>query len=133
MVYVAVEDIGPYKKGQQVPDAQASVWIGMYKFPPVKLLAEGEELPKEELGTPEEEPKAEEPKSEEPKLDAKAASEDFEKELGSIKGIGVNTVSDILKVFPAKELLVSAIEKGNDLPFRNDVAEALKKKFGKSE
>lgn len=42
MKYTAKEDIGDYKKGQEVPAAQAEVWNSMYKEAP--CLADGKEV-----------------------------------------------------------------------------------------
>ena len=56
---------------------------------------------------------------------------EFEKELTKIKGIGAKTAWDITKVFPTKEKLIKAISKKEDLPFRDDIEEKLRKEYGK--
>jgi Holliday junction resolvasome RuvABC DNA-binding subunit len=53
----------------------------------------------------------------------------FYYELTEIKGIGNETASDIISVFPSKESLIESISKGDKLPFRNDVTKKLKEKF----
>ena len=35
-MFVATEDIAEFKKGDEVPDARAKVWLNMYLVPPVK-------------------------------------------------------------------------------------------------
>ncbi len=37
MVFVAVEGVCEFKKGDRVPDARGKIWFKMYKYPPVKL------------------------------------------------------------------------------------------------
>lgn len=39
-VYVAVEDIAEFHKGDEVPADRAKVWIQMYAIPPVRLKGE---------------------------------------------------------------------------------------------
>lgn len=53
----------------------------------------------------------------------------FFKELQEIKGIGKKTAEDIV-AWGTKEKLIEAINKKEKLPFRNDVADKLNKKFG---
>lgn len=55
----------------------------------------------------------------------------FIADLQNIKGIGKKTALDIVKIFPDEKSLKNAIKKGLDLPFRDDVSEALKKKWRK--
>ena len=55
---------------------------------------------------------------------------EFEEELSSIKGIGDKTAWDITKVFPTKEKLIEAIGLGAELPFRDDVADKLRSRYG---
>lgn len=43
MTYIALEDIGDYKKGDTVPDVQAIVWNQMYKNP-VCVISKKEEV-----------------------------------------------------------------------------------------
>jgi len=50
----------------------------------------------------------------------------YMKELNAIKGIGPQTVNDIVLVYPTKEELVQTIKAGKKLPFRNDVVNKLK-------
>lgn len=38
MAYIAIENIGDYKKGQEVPEEQAKIWMSMYLTSPVKLV-----------------------------------------------------------------------------------------------
>jgi len=35
--YIAIQDIGQYSAGQEVPKSEAEVWIKMYKVSPVRL------------------------------------------------------------------------------------------------
>ena len=53
----------------------------------------------------------------------------FRKELRAIKGIGNETVKDIINVYPTKAHLISAIKKGDELSFRNDVAKKLQEVY----
>jgi len=39
-IFIAVEKIGPYNIGDEVPEAQAKVWEMMYKKSPVKRMIE---------------------------------------------------------------------------------------------
>ena len=56
-------------------------------------------------------------------------STDFKKELIRIKGIGSKTASDIIKIY-TKERLIKDIQLNKKLPFRDDVEEKLKEKYG---
>ena len=40
MKYVALNEVGDFKKGDEVPAEQALIWINMYKFPPVEAVEE---------------------------------------------------------------------------------------------
>ncbi len=53
----------------------------------------------------------------------------FRSELRAIKGIGLETVKDIINVYPTKAHLISTVKKGDDLSFRNDVAKKLQEKY----
>lgn len=50
--------------------------------------------------------------------------------LKEIDGVGAQTAFDIETAFPTEEDLKQALKDGKELPFRNDVAEKLKKVFG---
>lgn len=52
----------------------------------------------------------------------------FFKELKNIKGIGSKTAEDIV-TWGTKEKLIEYIQKGANLPFRDDVEEKLKRKY----
>ena len=52
----------------------------------------------------------------------------FFKELKNIKGIGVRTAQDIV-TWGTKEKLLEYIQKGESLPFRDDVEVKLKRKY----
>lgn len=54
----------------------------------------------------------------------------FFKELTEIPGIGPKTAKDLV-VWGTKEKLIEAIELKADLPFRDDVVEKLRRKYGK--
>jgi len=54
----------------------------------------------------------------------------FFKELKKIDGIGAKTAEDIV-TWGTKEKLIEHIQKGEDLPFRDDVEEKLKGEYGK--
>jgi len=47
-MYKAIQEIGDYKIGDIVPDAQAKLWLSMYSVPPVELISGKVEKPKEE-------------------------------------------------------------------------------------
>lgn len=53
----------------------------------------------------------------------------FKEELLKIKGIGNETAEDILKLYPTKKELLSAIKEGKKLPFRNDIEELIKEEL----
>ncbi len=57
--------------------------------------------------------------------------DNFRKEIKNIKGIGKKIAEDIIQVFPTEEELIKAIKSYEHLPFRDDVAEKLIKKYGK--
>lgn len=50
MTYIALENIGDYKKGDIVPDEKAVVWMSMYDKSPVEKV-EGKSTKKEEVET----------------------------------------------------------------------------------
>lgn len=54
----------------------------------------------------------------------------FFKELKSISGIGAKTAQDIV-TWGTKEKLLEHIQEKKELPFRDDVAEKLKREYGK--
>lgn len=53
----------------------------------------------------------------------------FFKELVAINGIGKKTAEDIVN-WGTKEKLIEVIEGGGSLPFRDDVEEKLRRKYG---
>lgn len=53
----------------------------------------------------------------------------FKEELKKIKGIGNETVKDILNIYPTKAHLISAVRKGDSLSFRNDISAKLKRRY----
>ena len=57
--------------------------------------------------------------------------DDFYEELCLINGIGVKTAKDIIKIFPEREGLKQTIKTNEPLPFRDDVEQKLKTKYGK--
>lgn len=59
----------------------------------------------------------------------KKAEKSFKEELIALNRIGKETAEDIIKVFPSKELLIKAINAGEYLPFRNDIAKILKEEI----
>ncbi|NQS90607.1 hypothetical protein HQ584_12560, partial [Patescibacteria group bacterium] len=62
----------------------------------------------------------------------KGAQNDFFKELCSIKGIGIKTAKDIIRIFPKSEDLKNKLHNGdtNELPIRDDLAILLEEKYG---
>jgi hypothetical protein len=44
-MYKAIQEIGDYKIGDIVPDAQAKLWLSMYSVPPVELISGKVEKP----------------------------------------------------------------------------------------
>lgn len=101
------------------------VEIGLaYGFKPVKT---GE--PKES------ERKITEGKVSDKKVETKQFEESKKKEnlvesLQKIKGIGKKTAEDIANVYSSEEELVRAISDNEELPFRDDIADLLKKEYG---
>lgn len=53
----------------------------------------------------------------------------FFEELIEIKGIGKKTASDIVK-WGTKEKLIEVVAVGGSLPFRDDIEEILRRKYG---
>lgn len=51
------------------------------------------------------------------------------KDLAKIKGIGVETVKDLKKMYSSLENLIDTLKKDGDLPLRNDIVNKLKKEF----
>ena len=62
-------------------------------------------------------------------IDPKEVS--YEERLESINGIGSERVKDILKVYPTETAMITAINNGLRMPFRNDVVEKIKEEFKK--
>ena len=56
--------------------------------------------------------------------------ENYQKEILSINGVGKKTMQDIIKVYPIKEELIKAIKDNNHIPFNDDIAKKLEKKYG---
>ncbi|MFW5902914.1 MAG: hypothetical protein ACOCTT_03430 [archaeon] len=56
--------------------------------------------------------------------------EDFGKELQAIDGVGQKTARDIIDVYPTKEDLLNAVDNEDELPFRDDVSDKIKNKYG---
>ena len=63
-------------------------------------------------------------------IDNSVAEDLFFTELTKIKGIGVSTAQDIV-VWGTKEKLIEYIKAEKHLPFRDDVAEKLRREYGK--
>lgn len=119
MVFIAKIDIGGYKAGEEVPSDKAEVWAKMYLESPVDKVSVVEPVFK---ANSKREGKKVIPPS-------KGGSSSFKEELEAIKGIGVKTAEDIIKVLPSEMAVSNAVKKGF-LPFRDDVAKILIKKFG---
>ena len=69
------------------------------------------------------------------KVETKQFEESKKKEnlvenLQKIKGIGKKTAEDIANVYSSEEELVRAISDNEELPFRDDIADLLKKEYG---
>jgi excinuclease UvrABC nuclease subunit len=54
----------------------------------------------------------------------------FESEIQGIKGIGRKTAKDIISTYKSEESLRKAIKSGQNLPFRDDVAQKLIDYYG---
>lgn len=83
-----------------------------------------------------EERKATEGKVSDKKVETKQFEESKKKEnlvesLRKLKRIGKKTAQDIANVFSSEEELVEAISNNRELPFRDDIADLLKKEYGK--
>ena len=63
--------------------------------------------------------------------DVKKKLADYKRKLILIKGISSKTAKDIIKVFQTEEDLMSAISHDDELPFRDDIEEKLRKEYGK--
>lgn len=57
-------------------------------------------------------------------------TDDFFKELCSIKGIGKKTAKDVIRYSPTKEILIEKIKTRDGLPFRDDVEIKLRDAYG---
>ncbi len=55
----------------------------------------------------------------------------FWNDLLKIEGIGLKTAKDIVKIFKTEKELKQAISHDDELPFRDDVEEKLRKEYGK--
>ena len=66
----------------------------------------------------------------ETKVETKQFESDFFNELKNINGIGSKTAQDIVKIFPNSEELKNKIKNNEHLPFRDDVEEKLRRKYG---
>ena len=66
----------------------------------------------------------------ETKVETKQFESDFFNELKNINGIGAKTANDIIMIFSKKEKLIEAIGLGAELPFRDDVADKLRSRYG---
>ena len=73
-------------------------------------------------------PKTTEGKIGKKKVETKQIDSSYEKLLRKIKGIGIKTVKDILKVFPSKESMKRAVEHEESMPFDDDVEKKLRSK-----
>ncbi len=58
-------------------------------------------------------------------------NKDYEEDLRNVIGIGPKTVKDIMRVYKTPNQLFNAIDKGEGLPFRDDIVIKLKKKLKK--
>ena len=66
----------------------------------------------------------------ETKVETKQFESDFFNELKAIDGIGTKTAKDIVKIFPNSEELKNKLKNNEHLPFRDDVEEKLRRKYG---
>ena len=108
-MYKAIQEIGGYEIGEEVPAEKAEVWLEMYKYAPVELI-KGEIIDKE---------------IEEDKY---TADDKFYKELIKINGIGPKTAKDII-VWGTKEKLIEQIKLNAEMPFRDDIVELLCQRY----
>jgi len=53
----------------------------------------------------------------------------FEDKLLKVKGLGKKTAQDLMNIYPNEQGLRKAIQKGKEVPVRDDIAKLLKKKF----
>lgn len=63
-------------------------------------------------------------------VDSFDAQQDFFKELKKIKGIGIKTAQDIIRIFPERKDLKNAIYNNEKIPLRDDVENLLKEEYG---
>lgn len=61
--------------------------------------------------------------------ESKKKDEGYKKKLTKIKGIGSKTAEDIIAAYPTENELVTAINKGDKMPFDDDIEAALKANF----
>jgi len=108
-MYKAIKEIGGYQVGEEVPTEKAEIWLQMYDIPHVKKIEVLEKIKVSESNYTQEDL--------------------FFKELKKIKGIGIQTAQDIV-TWGTKEKLIEQIQKGGNLPFRDDVEKKLKIKYG---
>ncbi len=91
----------------------------------------------EEYGfEPAENKKVTEGKASDKKVETKQFEENKKKEklvegLQKLKRIGKKTAQDIANVYSSEEELVEAISNNKQLPFRDDIADLLKKEYDK--
>ncbi len=106
-MYIAKEDIGGYKKGEEVPEAKAIVWKGMYDNSPVEEVGEDSEV--------------EGPKD----------SEDVDPMIDDYLARGKNVVNkNVREDDLSKEKLESLLKFEESHKKREDVIQTIKKKLG---
>lgn len=88
-------------------------------------------IPIKEQEVVDDEPAKEDPKDVE--VDSGDEEQPFLESLVKIKGVGKKTAEDIIKVYPTKAALIETLEKGLDIPIRDDIAELVYKAFFKKE
>ena len=60
---------------------------------------------------------------------SKAKDDSYREELIAIKGVGPKTADDIIKVYPDRIQLLTALTEGKELPFQDDVEKMIKERY----
>ena len=133
MKYKALIDIGEYKKGEEVPEGKAKLWMGMYKESPVeKVIDETSkaEVEKVEKMTPKE---VEEVKEKEDSYEGVGEEEKPEEDNSILEDYlarGVNVVKkNVSEDDLSKEQLEKLLDMENSNKCRKKVVKAIEERL----
>ena len=73
--------------------------------------------------------KVKDKKVETKQFEKKKDNSEYRKKLIAMKGIGIETVKDIISVYPFEDDLIRAINDNHHIPFKEDVVMRLKQEY----